>query len=100
MAAPDLSATMPAPSYTFIRVPVLVMRPSGHTTSLPPSFTARTMALALNGLAGFTGKCRTAARNGRAHQRRAVWTLTANTGLPGRNAATKQPSAKLWWFTT
>ena len=58
------------------------------------------MVLALNGLAWSTGTWRTAARNGRAHQRCAVAASTAKIGLPGRKAATKQPSAKLRWFTT
>ena len=91
--APALSATMPAPSYTFIRAPVIVMRPSGNTTSVSPSRTTFTIVLVLNGLAGSTVKNFTAARNGRAHQRFAIWMLTAKVGASGRNAATKAPSA-------
>jgi hypothetical protein len=93
--APARSAIMPAPSYTFISEPVVVSRPSGNTTSFSPSFTARTMVLVLNGFAGSTANERTAASNGRAHQRRAMWMLTAKVGVPGRKAATKQPSRKL-----
>jgi len=38
--APDFSAISAAPSYTFIRRPVTVMRPSGKITRVSPFLTA------------------------------------------------------------
>ena len=62
--ASDLSAIIPAPSYTFIRLPVTVMRPSGKMTSILPSRTELMIARSENGLSGSRAMVRTNFRNG------------------------------------
>ena len=80
------------PSYTFIRPPVVVRRPSGKMMHERPAATARIMARMECGLAGSTGRASTSERNGRAHQRVAMRVSTANTGRPGRKAPSSSPS--------
>ena len=65
--ASALSATRPAPSYTFISPPVRVMRPSGKITSRTPRWTAWTISRAAYGLVGSTVSTGTGVRNGRTH---------------------------------
>ncbi len=100
IGASALSATMPGPSKIFISAPVTVMRPSGKITSVLPSFTARTIALADIGLVGSTGKARNSLSAGWIHQRFVIAVFTANTGLPGRKTASSSPSSQETWLTT
>ncbi len=100
IGASALSATMPGPSNTFISAPVTVMRPSGKITSVRPSRTVLTIALADSGLVGSTGKASNSGRNGLSHHARAIRVCTANVGLPGRNAASSSPSRNDTWLTT
>ena len=87
IGASALSATMPGPSNTFISAPVTVIRPSGKMTSVRPSCTALTIALADIGLVGSTGKASNRPRNGFTHQAWAMRVWMAKVGLPGRKAA-------------
>ena len=92
IGASALSAIMPGPSNTFISAPVTVIRPSGKITSVRSSRTALTIALAAIGFVGSTGKASNMPRNGRTHHARAIHVATAKVGLPGRNAASSNPS--------
>ncbi len=100
IGASALSATMPGPSNTFISAPVTVIRPSGKITSVRPSRTALTIALAAIGLSGSTGKASNMPRNGLTHQARATRLWIAKVGLPGRKAASSRPSRNDTWLTT
>jgi len=70
--ASDLSAIRPAPSYTFIRLPVTVSRPSGKITSESPALTALIRVRVASGLVGSSGTARPKRRNGFTHQRLAM----------------------------
>ncbi len=69
--ASDLSAIRPAPSYTFIRLPVTVMRPSGKITNGSPALTMLTSERIKIGLSGSSGTACANRRKGFTHQRRA-----------------------------
>ena len=86
------SAMTAGPSYTFIKDPVVVMRPSGKMTQAEPASTARIIARMESGFVGSTGSALTNARNGFAHHCLEISVSTAKIGSPGRNAPSNNPS--------
>ena len=86
--ASALSAIRPTPSYTFIRLPVTVMRPSGKITSASPSFTRLISVRIAIGLLGSSAIARVKRRNGFTHHCWEMPTSIANTGsLPSSDIA-------------
>ena len=97
--ASDLSAISPAPSYTFIRLPVTVMRPSGKMTRLLPALTSWIRARVASGLVGSSGKARPKRRNGFTHQRLAIVWSIANSGGVSVSDMASAASRKLTWLS-
>ena len=97
--ASDLSAIRPAPSYTFIRLPVTVMRPSGKMTSVSPSRTALMIVRVAIGLSGSSARVRVILRNGLIHQFAAMATSMAKIGSFGSSDIATGGSRKLTWLS-
>ena len=100
MVAPVLAATKPGPSYTFIKLPVKVMRPSGKITTFSP-FSSNLMTFFIaKGLLGSTAKCGVKRKNWRLHQFFSTVVCTTKVARLGKKSPSNKPSKNDSWLAT
>ena len=100
MFALAFSATMPAPSYTFIKAPVTLMRCSGKIMTLLLRLIKSINERKDSGLFKSKGYKSTISEKNRANQRFSHSGLMTNVIFSGMNAAISRPSSKDVWLAT